>query len=384
MNVVGLMSGTSLDGQSIGYTRIEQCPHPFVSTFIAGKTYPFPNDLKRDLLSLAASESVSTQLIAKAHRQLGILANECLKRFLQEKSLPKPDLVGFHGQTIYHEPSSDGTTTLQIGDPSPICCGVEIPVVSDFRSMDVAAGGQGAPLVPIVDFLTYKSSEKTRIVLNIGGIANITALPRDCSLSKVVAFDVGPGNILIDAIVAELTNHQLRYDEGGSMAFSGHASKQLLDSILEADNYRMLPYPKTTGRERYGKTLVNSIISQGRVLALSNEDIIATATHYTTHMINHHIHALAEDGLILDELIVGGGGSRNRYIMNSLQKGNSKVKVALHDEYGIPSIFWESYAFAVLAYLTYHSYTGNVISATGASKEVALGRINFPAKNTLK
>lgn len=383
MNVVGLMSGTSLDGQSIGYTRIEQCPHPFVSKFVAGQTYPFPDEMRRDLFSLAASGRVSTELVAKCHRRLGTYANECLKQFLREKTLPKPDLVGFHGQTVFHQPSSDGTTTLQIGDPSPITCDLWVPVVSDFRSMDTAAGGQGAPMVSAVDFLTYRSSEKTRIVLNIGGIANITALPRACSLSDVIAFDVGPGNILIDAIVDELTNHKLRYDEGGNIAFSGHVSQRLLDSIIEADDYRTLPYPKTTGRERYGKSLVDSIISRGRAFALSNEDIITTATHYTTYMINHHIQALAGRGLILDELIVGGGGSRNRYITNTLQKQNPKVKVALHDEYGVPSTFWESYAFAVLAYLTYHGYTGNVISATGASKEVALGRINFPAKTKL-
>ena len=383
MNVIGMMSGTSLDGQSIGYVRIDECPHPFVSTFIAGEAYPFPDELRRDLFSLAGSGLVSTELVARSHRGLGRYADECLKRFLREKSLPRPDLVGFHGQTVFHQPSSGGTTTFQIGDPSPLAYDLGVPLVSDFRSMDTAAGGQGAPMVSAVDFLKYKSSDKTRFILNIGGIANFTALPAGCSLSDVLAFDVGPGNILVDAIVDELTNHQLRYDDGGNIALSGHVSEQLIDAILEADDYRTLPYPKTTGRERYGRLLVDSIISRGKTLALSNEDIIATATHYTAYMISHHIKLLAGRGIIPDELIVGGGGSRNRYLTKTLEKDNPKVKLSFHDDYGVPSTFWESYAFAVLAYLTYHGYAGNVISATGAAKEVALGRINFPAKTSL-
>ncbi len=384
LDVIGLMSGTSLDGLTVGYVKIESCPEPFVCKFVSGRTFPFPPELKRDLLALAETETVTSKLVARSHRSLGTLARESIIEFLREKSLPKPSLVGFHGQTVYHEPSPSGSTTLQIGDPSPICYELGVPVVSDFRSMDTAAGGQGAPLVPAVDYLKYRSDRLSRAVLNIGGIANVTILPRSCALKEVLGFDVGPGNIIVDALVRKLTNNQSGYDDDGKIASNGSPSQELLDTIVGLDDFRALPIPKTTGRERYGAKFVGDILSKGESLRLPMRDLVATSAYYTVLMINHHLKAVRENWTKIQEVIVGGGGSRNEFMMNALRRENPGTKISLHDEYGVPSQFWESYAFAVLAYLSYNGYSGNVPKATGASSQVQLGRINFPAKTQLK
>lgn len=384
MFVVGFMSGTSLDGLSIGYVQIDGQVPGLSSKFITGRTYAFPDSLRRDLSTLAKSKPTIAQTFAKCHRQLGLFAADSLRNFIHSESLKHPDLAGFHGQTVYHEPNKNGTTTLQIGDPSLICAEFNIPVVSDFRSMDTAVGGQGAPMVPIVDYLTYRSEEKTRVVLNIGGIANITVLPCGCDLGRVLGFDVGPGNILIDSVVERLTNSQMSYDKDGAIASNGAVSKELLDFILRIDDYRSQPYPKTTGRELYGEAFVEQILTSAKQLKLSKEEIVTTVTEYTSLMITHHLKALRGKGTITDELIVGGGGSKNHYLMDRLRQANPNLLVEFHDKYGVPSDFWESYAFAVLAYLSYSGFTGNVPSVTGASKQVSLGRINLPAKHFIE
>jgi anhydro-N-acetylmuramic acid kinase len=323
-------------------------------------------------------------MFAKCHRELGLFAADSLEDFLRSESLSAPGLVGFHGQSIYHEPSSDDTVTLQIGDPSPICARFNVPVVSDLRSMDTAVHGQGAPIVSIVDYLKYRSEDKTRAILNIGGISNFTVLPRSCDLNGVLGLDVGPGNILIDAAVERLTNSKMKYDSGGQMASHGKISKQLFDYIMQVDDYRLLPYPKTTGRERYGRELVELILNKAQALNLSKEDTVTTITYYTAFMISYHLKQLKEKGLKVNELIVGGGGSKNKYLIQCLKEASERLDVEFHAKYGVPSDFWECYAFAMLAYLSYSGYPGNVPSVTGASRQVLLGRINLPVSHNLK
>lgn len=373
------MSGTSLDGLSIGYFDVKQL-EPFDSKFLKGKTYPFEQELREEIRRLAESESATIGSVARAHKKLGEHARDCLNDFFV--GLTKPELVGYHGQTVFHDPGENhSTTTFQIGDPSPICVVFGIPVVSDFRSMDVAAGGQGAPIVSAVDYLKYRSESVGRAVLNVGGIANFTVLPKACKMDQVIAFDVGPGNILIDSLVYLLTKS--RYDENGTMASRGKISKELFEFILRTDDYRMLDYPKTTGRERYGNALVEKILKFSQDLGLKGDDVVATVTEYTYFMINYHLGVLASQGIKVNEIIVGGGGTKNRTIMEKLKKNDLGARVVTHADFGIPPDFWECHAFAVLAYLSSYGYPGNVPSATGASRAVRLGRINFPQSATL-
>jgi anhydro-N-acetylmuramic acid kinase len=395
MQIAGLMSGTSLDGLTIAQismlssspTTIEELRRIVrESKFVSAKTYKFPASLRKDLAFISEPRNaVSTKLICRAGVSLGRYAASCLEEFVKKVSKTKVDLVGFHGQTVYHEPgtSKSASITYQIGDPSPICYGMNVPIVSDFRSMDTAAGGQGAPLVPMADYLRY-SNGTNRVIINIGGIANVTFLPKGRRISKVRAFDVGPGNILIDGALNALTNSRTRYDKDGKLAMKGRKSTQLFNWISERDDFRFLSIPKSTGRERYDYGFTQELVDRGRKLGLSAEDLIATISSYTVFMIEYHLKYLERTSGKIEEIIVGGGGTKNKFIMENLTNIFRHTKVSLHDDYGIPAWCWESVAFAILAHLTFNKVSGNVISATGAKKPVVLGRLNYPPRISLQ
>jgi anhydro-N-acetylmuramic acid kinase len=380
---MGLMSGTSLDGLSAGYVDVKSVSPAFSARFIAGKTYSFPKNIRGALLKIAESSPTQPRTFAELSRRLGVFAAQAIKRFVETEKLSPPELVGFHGQTVYHGGDKSFVATLQLGDPSPICYEMGVPVVSDFRTMDVAAGGQGAPLVAIVDYLKYRSENVGRVVLNLGGIANVTLLPAACRLSDVLAFDTGPGVMAIDAAYRRLVNPKKWYDKDGGVAFSGSVSKSLLNSVLNIDDYRHRPFPKTTGRERYGKIFVDTVLVEAKRLGVGKADVIATLSYYTFYMVDHHLEQLRRRGFEANEIIVGGGGSKNPFIMEKLRANCLGAKVSVHDRYGIPRDYWESFAFAVLSHLSFNGFAGNVPTATGASKPVLLGRINFPAYRTL-
>jgi anhydro-N-acetylmuramic acid kinase len=377
------MSGTSLDGLSVGYVDVRSVTPVFSAEFVAGRTYPFPRSLRAGLLAIAESSPTEARVFAELSRRLGVFAARAVKRFVKAERVNPPELVGFHGQTVYHGGGKRFVATLQLGDPSPICYETGVPVVSDFRTMDVAAGGQGAPLVAVVDYLKYRSESVGRVVLNLGGIANITLLPAACKLGDVLAFDTGPGVMVIDAAFKHLVNPKKPYDEGGKVAFEGSVSKALLNAILRMDNYRFHPFPKTTGRERYGKRFLDGVLREAGKLKVDKADVVATLSYYTFFMVNHHLALLRKKGFKVDEIIVGGGGSKNPFIMDLLRTNCFDAKISVHDEYGVPRDYWESFAFAVLSRLSFEGFAGNVPSATGAAKPVLLGRINFPVRRTL-
>jgi len=382
MLVAGVMSGTSLDGLSIGFTEIKSVWPIFEAELKASRTYIFPKGLRLSLLRLAKGSKVDTKSFARINKEFGKFVANCLLN-MQTEVQKKVELVGFHGQTVYHESKKSGSVTLQIGDPSATCYLLNVPVVSDFRSMDTAAGGQGAPLVALVDYLKYRSQDKTRVVLNIGGIANLALLPKGCKINDVVAFDTGPGNMLIDGVVYVLTHGAKKFDQDGEIASSGNVSRELLKKIFEMDDYARLPPPKTTGRERYGKRFLRKVLIEAQKLKLSPKDIVTTVTHYTFEMIDLHLKLLC-NRMKIDEIIVGGGGTLNRYLFNLLKRNSAGASVKTHKEFGVDPLYWECFCFAVLAYLSYNKYQGNVPSATGAKRPVVLGRINFPVEKTIE
>ena len=251
--------------------------------------------------------------------------------------------------------------------------------------MDTAVGGQGAPLVPMVDYLRYSDPEKSRIILNLGGIANFTYLPSSGGLNEVRAFDVGPANILIDGAVRELYSGRKTRDEGGALARKGQLSQALFEYILKLDDFRFLPFPKSTGRERYSKSFLNKVLDHGnKKLRLPREDIIATISNYSLFMIEYHVKKILKDPKNQKvELIVGGGGSKNKFLIEGLRGMEQFGKVSTHDVYGVPARFWECFSFGILAYLAYYRVSGNVPSATGASRSVVLGRINYPVEHQI-
>jgi anhydro-N-acetylmuramic acid kinase len=359
MRVAGVMSGTSLDGIDVAVVDLEGSRFEVVKH--ANTAYP--NELRERILT-ASNAVVHVADIAR----LNFLLAEVYAKAIHRCGVPAASiqLIGCHGQTVFHERGS----TLQLGDGSVLAERMGIPVVSDFRPRDMAAGGRGAPLVPFVDYLLYRHKKLGRVALNIGGIANITAIPPAASADDVIAFDTGPGNMVIDQLVNAFTRGKQTFDRGGAVASIGRVDRVLLNSLLRRSYYRQKP-PKTAGREQYGKEFVKDLRETG----LSFPDLIATATAFTAATV-----AVGVDRFIrypVDELIVSGGGVHNRTLMAYLQAFLPRVEMRTSDEFGVNSDAKEAIAFAMLAYRTWNRKPSNLPSATGARRPVVLGKVSY-------
>ncbi len=361
MRVAGIMSGTSLDGIDVAVIDIEGAQ---VRT-VACATTAWPDAVRRRILAVS-NAACETSAISRLNFELGELYAKAVQRTCARAkvAVASIQLIGCHGQTIYHE---SGRNTLQIGEAAVIAERLGIPVVSDFRTRDVAAGGQGAPLVPFVDWLLLRSRRLHRVALNIGGIANITSLPRAARPEDVVAFDTGPGNMVIDQLVARTTAGRERCDRGGKMAARGHVDRALLEVLLRDAYFRRRP-PKSAGREQYGAAFVERLVATG----LAPDDLIATATAFTATTIALGIRRFAAGA---QELIASGGGVHNRQLMAQLAALLPDCRVTTSQEFGIDVDAKEAIAFAVLAHRTWRRQTGNLPSATGARRGVVLGKI---------
>lgn len=356
MRVAGIMSGTSLDGIDVAIVEIAGRR---IET-IGFQSSPYPARMRERLL--ACTESGGAHAISQLNFELGKLyAKAALRAMARFGSV---ELIGCHGQTVYHE---GGRHTLQLGEAAVIAERTSIPVVSNFRARDIAAGGQGAPLVPFVDYLLFRHASRTRIALNIGGIANITVIPPRATPDQVIAFDTGPGNMVIDALAAEFSQGKLRCDRGGKIAASGTPNVQLLDSLLKDAYYRRLP-PKSAGREQYGAEFVERM----RRSKLSLRDLIATATALTARSIAHAVRGHQSR---TTDLIVSGGGVHNPQIMAHLAGYLPGLSISISSDHGVAADAKEAIAFAILAHATWRRRPSNVPSATGARRPAILGSI---------
>jgi len=406
MVVAGVMSGTSADGIDVALVRIGNAIKssgrrraPLTSFELLGHlSFPYPAQVRRAVLAMMNAPCARVADLARLNFLLGDLCADAILA-AQKKLRCKADLAGCHGQTIYHQGKAAkflGHTlavTWQLGEASRIAARVGIPVVSDFRPADMAAGGKGAPLVPYLDYLLYRDLKIGRIALNIGGIANVTAVPANGGLDRVIAFDTGPGNMVIDALTEKLFGH--KYDRDGRLAGRGRVLEEVVNHYLRQAFFRQSP-PKTAGREEFGREFVmefearcrNSLLSKAdaasskaaRSVKNRNEDAIATATALTSRSIEKAIekHVLSRGKFT--ELIVSGGGTRNATLMDWLanETHGLGLRVRVSDEFGIPSEAKEAVAFAVLAFETWHRRPSNVPSATGAKRAVVLGKISYP------
>jgi anhydro-N-acetylmuramic acid kinase len=357
MRVAGVMSGTSLDGIDVALVEIEGRR---VKT-IGYQFTPYPDRLRADILAVSDA-ATTTGAISRLHFRLAEtyarVVNRAMRRF------GRAELIGCHGQTIYHEGRSN---TLQIGEPAVLAERTGVPVVANFRARDIAAGGQGAPLVPYADYLLFRHPARTRIAVNIGGIGNLTVLPPNAPPNAVVAFDTGPGNMVIDALAAEISGGKLRCDRGGRLAASGRVNRDLLDELLADPYYRRKP-PKSAGREQYGVEFVARLKATGLPLP----DLIATATALTAATIAQ---AVRQYQTAPTDVIVAGGGVHNPRIMAHLAGFLPGASIATTNDYGIDADAKEAIAFAVLAHETWRRRPGNLPSATGARRAVVLGSI---------
>ena len=327
-----------------------------------------------------SNASTTTSDIARLHVLLGELYARAIQETCQRHRIPfrSIELVGCHGQTIYHQGESARflgrpvAATLQIGDVSVIAERFNVPVVSDFRPRDMAAGGKGAPLVPYVDYLLFRHPKRGRVVLNIGGIANITAIPPKAQPNEVIAFDTGPGNMVIDALVAEFTRGRQHFDRDGCIARTGRIDRALLDHLVAGPYYRQRP-PKTAGREQYGAEFVAELKQTGLPVRV----LIATATALTAATIAASVERFVKPIMRVDDLIASGGGVWNRTLMAYLHAFLPGIRVLRTDDFRINADAKEAVAFAVLAYETYHRRPSNLPSATGARHPVVLGKVTY-------
>jgi anhydro-N-acetylmuramic acid kinase len=357
VRVAGIMSGTSLDGIDVAIVEVTGRR---VAT-LAWRTVPYSPALRRRILGVS-NAATTTAEISRLNFELGERYAAAVRRACRAAGIPREtlELAGCHGQTIYHE---SGRNTLQIGEACVVAERLGIPVVSDFRPRDIAAGGKGAPLAPWVDQWLFHDRRRTRIALNIGGIANLTAVFPD---GRVIAFDTGPGNMVIDQL---MQRHARRpFDRGGRTAAAGRLDRELLAALLRDPYYRQPP-PKTAGREQYGAEFVRRIEDA----RLPWRDAVATATVLTAATIAIGIRLAAPEAA---EVIVSGGGVHNRTLLDQLRAFLPGVAVVSSADYGVDPDAKEAIAFAVLAYRTWRGKPGNVPSATGASRAVVLGKIS--------
>jgi anhydro-N-acetylmuramic acid kinase len=378
--VVGLMSGTSADGIDAAVVDITGAPPELAVELLSFTCVPFQPEQRAYILSLCEPATATVDRICQANFLLGEwFAAAALQAIAAAGLTPDDvDLIGSHGQTVYHAvgAGSPVSSTLQIGEAAVIAARTEITTVADFRVADVAAGGQGAPLVSYVDWLLLRHPSRVRAVQNIGGIANVTYLPPgkdpQGGADGVLAFDTGPGNMLIDDAAGRATGGRLAFDRDGALAARGRVDEALLAELL-AHPYLALPPPKTAGREQFGAAFAAQVWARARAQGLAGEDIVATLTAWTAASI-----AAAYRRFLPrppDEVILGGGGASNPTLVTMLRACLAPATVNSHKAVGLSSDAKEAIAFAVLAYETIHGRPGNLPSCTGARKRVVLGKI---------
>jgi len=400
--VLGLMSGTSADGIDVALVRIasdtaaaredhqnsrtKRADHPHTEARLENfATLPFAPDVRAAVLRVAEGHQLSPGELSQLNFRLGqvfaqALLAACRKFRLNPKRVA---LIGSHGQTIYHQgaPSrllgEQVASTLQIGEPAVIAALTGITTVGDFRPADIAAGGQGAPLVPWVDYRLYRHPRLGRAALNIGGIANVTIIPPAARTKDVFAFDTGPGNMIIDGLVRHFTNGRRAYDRDAQMAASGRLLPALLDNLL-ADPYLHRPPPKTAGREQYGEPYLRKLLAWGARHRAQPADLVRTATILTALSIVDAFNRWVLPRAHITQLIVAGGGARNPLLCSQIAAALPRIDLIPSDSLGVPGDAKEAFAFALLAYETIHRRPANIPSATGATRPAILGKICYP------
>ncbi|MBL4934728.1 anhydro-N-acetylmuramic acid kinase [Clostridium sp. YIM B02515] len=372
--IVGLMSGTSLDGIDSALVKISGSGENTNVELIDFINKEIPEDIKNEIMDCFSVTKSNVELICSVNFKLGYLFAQAVKEVCSKANfdISKLDLIGSHGQTVYHVPKGHDNiieSTLQIGEPAVIAYETGVTVVSNFRTMDMAAGGQGAPLVPYTEYLLYRT-DKNRALQNIGGIGNVTVIPKKCSMEQMYAFDTGPGNMIMDEVTKRLQGQ--KYDKGGYFASLGKVNEDMLKELMSIEYINAEP-PKTTGREFFGSQFVDRLLEKWGNLEAN--DIIATVTMFTAKSIALNYREFVFNAYPIEEVILGGGGSYNNTLVSMIKELLPECKVMIQEDLGYSSDAKEAIAFAVLANETINGNAGNVLGATGAKERVILGNI---------
>jgi anhydro-N-acetylmuramic acid kinase len=381
MLVAGIMSGTSADGIDVALCRISPARRRPRIELLRHRAFPYPTALRKAVLAAMNTANTSAAELARLNWRLGEAYAEAAQSAAQGYAL---DLVGCHGQTIYHQGIAQlyagrrFACTWQLGESALIAAAVHAPVVSNFRPADMVAGGQGAPLVPLLDATLFAHPTHARVLQNLGGIANLTLVPPGGALDNLLAFDTGPANMVIDALAQQLFGK--RYDSGGRLASLGAPDQSIVTALLRDPYYRRRP-PKSAGREEYGTAFVDRFVALAKRRRLLPHDILATATALTSRTIALacKLFVAPRTGNAPLDYIVAGGGTRNTTLTRMLARDLAPFgcRIQTTDDHGIPSEAKEAVAFALLAWHTWHRLPGNVPAATGATHPAILGSITY-------
>lgn len=382
MIVAGVMSGTSADGIDVAIVRINRGKRVTLK-LLAHEAFLYPAVLRQAVLAAMNAKKTTTAELARLNWRLGLAYAEAVRTAIERNRL-KVDLVGCHGQTLYHQGRTEAyagkrfACTWQAGEAALIAAELALPVVSNFRPADMAAGGQGAPLVPLFDQVYFGDAKRGRVLQNIGGIANLSAIPAASEIDELIAFDTGPGNMVIDALALKLFGKS--YDANGFIAGRGRVLAPVLEKMLRNPYFRLRP-PRSAGREEFGREYAARFLSACRQMSRNPEDAVATATALTSESIILSFKRFvlpATNGAPID-YIVSGGGARNQTLMKMLAAGLEPLGCTLttSERFGMPAEAKEAAAFALLAWATWNRLPGNVPSATGAKQLSILGQITY-------
>lgn len=393
MKAIGLMSGTSADGIDAALIGIKGKGPGCKVNLLSFKKFPFPEGLQKLIHKASTPEYGRVDLICHLNFLMGELFAEAAIGVVKKTGYKMEDIdvIGSHGQTIYHIPTgvkssefgvwsselnrkSQIASTLQIGEPSIIAERTGVTTIADFRTRDMAAGGLGAPLTPFAHYMLFKDGDIGKAVNNIGGISNLTFIPAGGGLDDLVAFDTGPGNMLIDSIVNIITKGEMSYDNNGKIALKGKICEKLLEKLMAHPFIKKKP-PKSTGREEFGYNEALKIFRTAKRHRLSDEDIVATVTGFTAKSIAESYHRFILNKHHLSEIILCGGGAKNPAIIKMIKNYMKPIKVNTSDRYGFPPEAIEAIAFAILGYAAVIGIPSNLPQVTGAGKKVVMGKI---------
>jgi anhydro-N-acetylmuramic acid kinase len=382
MTVAGIMSGTSADGIDVAVVKIAPGKSRPSLTLLAHEGFKFPAALRRAVLAAMNAASTSTAELARLNWRLGLAYAEAVEATLKRHPV-KLDLIGCHGQTLFHQPRAASykgrsfACTWQTGEAQVIAAALGIPIVSNFRPADMLAGGQGAPLVPLLDYVLFAHPKRGRVLQNIGGIANLTAIPAAATPEAVIAFDTGPGNMVVDALAQKLFAKP--FDRNGALAAEGRVLAPVLKAALRNPYFQLKP-PRTAGREQFGREYAAKFLLACQRHSNKPEDALATATALTAETIaqsyNRFVFPKMKSAV---DYIVSGGGARNHTLMAMLAQRLAPLgcELAASEQFGLPVEAKEAAAFALLAWQTWHHLPGNVPAATGATRAVILGQLTY-------
>ena len=379
--VIGLMSGTSVDAVDAALVEIQGHGLGTQVELLAFHSHPFETEIRDRIFELFQPETSRVDEICQMNFLIGEVFADAALSVIREAGLvvEAVDLIGSHGQTVYHLPPQREAeyvpSTLQIGEPAVIAYRTGIPTVANFRVADVAAGGQGAPLVPYVDFLLFRQTDRTVALQNIGGISNVTLIPAGAGGPDVLASDTGPGNMIIDSVMEILTDGEERYDDAGRYAAQGRVSEPLLEEWMQHPFISARP-PKTTGREAFGRQFAQQALAQARNQNLGRADLVATLTAFTARSIFDYYRRFLLPDYSVDEIYISGGGSHNLTLMGHLETLFRPIPVVSVDSIGVSGDAKEAIAFAVLANEAVHGHPTNLPQVTGASKRMVLGTLS--------